>query len=344
MKTKFILFFMACTIMFACKKNYPDLEDGIYAEFNTSMGTMLIKLTYEKTPVTVANFVALAEGNHPKVKDEFKGMRFYDGIIFHRVMDNFMIQGGDPSGNGSGGPGYRFLDEINEELIHDKAGILSMANSGPGTNGSQFFITEVPTPWLDGKHTVFGFMVEGFEVHDKISNVKTAIANRPEKDIVIKKLRILRVGSKAKEFDAPSTWNEMEPKLFILAEEKRRKKLDDISKGFAVTESGIRYNIKNSTKGKTPKKGNKVKVHYSGKLIDGDEFDSSYKANKPFEFNVEMGQVIKGWDESLKILKVGEKGTFIIPGDLGYGPKGYPGVIPPNATLIFEIELLEILD
>ena len=159
MKTKFAIFFLVCSMVFACDNNYSnyqDLEDGLYAEFNTSMGVMLIKLTYDKTPVTVANFVALAEGNHPKVDNDFKGKKFYNGIIFHRVIDKFMIQGGDPSGDGTGGPGYKFLDEIDLTLRHDKPGVLSMANSGPGTNGSQFFITEVPTPHLDGKHTVFG--------------------------------------------------------------------------------------------------------------------------------------------------------------------------------------------
>ena len=146
MKTNFIIFFLACSMIFACNNNNLDLDDGLYAEFKTSMGTMLIKLTYEKTPVTVANFVALAEGNHPKVDNDFKGIKFYDGIIFHRVIDKFMIQGGDPLGDGTGGPGYKFLDEIDLSLKHDKPGVLSMANSGPGTNGSQFFITEVATP------------------------------------------------------------------------------------------------------------------------------------------------------------------------------------------------------
>ena len=187
--------------MFACNDTNNDLEDGLYAEFDTTMGVILVKLTYEKTPVTVANFVALAEGNHPKVREEYKGIKFYDGLIFHRVINNFMIQGGDPVGNGSGGPGYKFLDEFDQSLLHNKSGVLSMANSGPGTNGSQFFITEVPTPHLDFKHSVFGQVVEGIEIQDEISNVKTAIANRPEKDIIIKKLTIIRKGSKAKKFD-----------------------------------------------------------------------------------------------------------------------------------------------
>jgi len=344
MKTKFILFFMVCSVMFACNDTNNDLEDGLYAEFDTTMGVILVKLTYEKTPVTVANFVALAEGNHPKVREEYKGIKFYDGLIFHRVINNFMIQGGDPVGNGSGGPGYKFLDEFDQSLLHDKSGVLSMANSGPGTNGSQFFITEVPTPHLDFKHSVFGQVVKGIEIQDEISNVKTAIANRPEKDIIIKKLTIIRKGSKAKKFDAVETWNEMEPKLLMIQQQKAQDEIDRISKGFTTTDSGLKYKINKPTDGANAKNGDKVRVHYSGKLTNGSEFDSSFKRNKPFEFIVGEGRVIKGWDEALKILKLGENATFVIPSNLGYGARGAGGVIPPNATLVFEIELLEILD
>tara|TARA_B110000003_G_scaffold176185_1_gene175666 strand:+ start:6089 stop:7081 length:993 start_codon:yes stop_codon:yes gene_type:complete len=330
--------------MFACNDTNNDLEDGLYAEFDTTMGVILVKLTYEKTPVTVANFVALAEGNHPKVREEYKGIKFYDGLIFHRVINNFMIQGGDPVGNGSGGPGYKFLDEFDQSLLHDKSGVLSMANSGPGTNGSQFFITEVPTPHLDFKHSVFGQVVKGIEIQDEISNVKTAIANRPEKDIIIKKLTIIRKGSKAKKFDAVETWNEMEPKLLMIQQQKAQDEIDKISKGFTTTDSGLKYKINKPTDGANAKNGDKVRVHYSGKLTNGSEFDSSFKRNKPFEFIVGEGRVIKGWDEALKILKLGENATFVIPSNLGYGARGAGGVIPPNATLVFEIELLEILD
>ena len=245
MKTKFITFFLACSMIFACDNKNKDLDDGLYAEFSTSMGTMLIKLTYEKTPVTVANFVALAEGNHPKVDNDFKGKKFYNGIIFHRVIDNFMIQGGDPRGDGTGGPGYKFLDEIDLSLKHDKPGVLSMANSGPGTNGSQFFITEVPTPHLDGKHTVFGHIIEGLEVQDAISNVETAVANRPVKDVVINKVKIIRVGSKAKKYDAVKTWNEMEPNLVKIQEKKMADelfKLDSLSEIVRLNNKKFRKN------------------------------------------------------------------------------------------------------
>lgn len=226
-------FFLLALLMSAtsCNNQYPDLEDGLYAEFVTNKGTMVAKLYHEKAPVTVANFVALAEGNHPMVADSFKGKKYYDGIIFHRVIDKFMIQGGDHTGTGSGDPGYKFEDEFHPDLKHDKSGILSMANSGPNSNGSQFFITEVPTPSLDafkpdgslkkcgpfpggGCHTVFGELVKGLEIQDSISNVKTAPqGNKPVEDVVIQNLNIIRIGLAAKSFDAPKMFTEELPKL-----------------------------------------------------------------------------------------------------------------------------------
>jgi len=349
MKFKFILFFLLNSIIFSCNNQYNELEDGIYAEINTSLGKILIQLNYKETPVTVANFIALSKGTHPDVKQQFKEKKFYNGLIFHRVMDKFMIQGGCPLGNGSGNPGYTFDDEINPNLKHDKPGILSMANSGPATNGSQFFITEVPTPWLDGKHTVFGQVISGIEIQDKISNVKTAIANRPEDDVTINAVNIIKIGESANNFDEVSVWINEEPEL-----EKRRieiekakreelnKQLEKLSVGYTTTASGLKYKILVTTKNKKAVNGNNVRVHYTGKLTDGNIFDSSMRRNSPFEFKIGEGRVIKGWDEALKILRVGEKGSFIIPSYLAYGPRGAGGVIPPNATLIFEIELLEI--
>jgi len=349
MKLKFILFFLINSILFSCNNQYNELEDGVYAEINTSLGKMLIQLNYKETPVTVANFIALSKGTHPDVKQDFKEKKFYNGLIFHRVMDKFMIQGGCPLGNGSGNPGYTFDDEINPILKHDKPGILSMANSGPATNGSQFFITEVPTPWLDGKHTVFGQVISGIEIQDKISNVKTAIANRPENDVIINSINIIKIGESANNFDEVSVWINEEPKLQkrrIEIEKSKReelnKQLEKLSKGYTTTASGLKYKILVSTKNKKAVNGNNVKVHYTGKLMDGNIFDSSLRRNLPFEFKIGEGRVIKGWEEALQILRVGEKASFIIPSNLAYGPRGAGGVIPPNATLIFEIELLEI--
>ncbi|WP_179336560.1 peptidylprolyl isomerase [Winogradskyella ludwigii] len=214
----------------SCQARYSDLEDGLYAEIVTSKDTMVAKLFFEKAPVTVANFVALAEGTHPLVEEEFKGKPFYDDLTFHRVMNNFMIQGGDPTGTGTGDPGYKFEDEIIEELKHDKPGMLSMANSGVNSNGSQFFITEKATPWLDGYdaegmikdcsnprvacHAVFGELVKGLAILDTISNVKVQPrSNKPLEDVVIKKISIIRKGSAAKKFDAPKVFTEELPKI-----------------------------------------------------------------------------------------------------------------------------------
>lgn len=375
MKTKFITFFLACSMIFACDNKNKDLDDGLYAEFSTSMGTMLIKLTYEKTPVTVANFVALAEGNHPKVDNDFKGKKFYNGIIFHRVIDNFMIQGGDPRGDGTGGPGYKFLDEIDLSLKHDKPGVLSMANSGPGTNGSQFFITEVPTPHLDGKHTVFGHIIEGLEVQDAISNVETAVANRPVKDVVINKVKIIRVGSKAKKYDAVKTWNEMEPNLVKIQEKKMADelfKLDSLSeivrlnnkkfrKNAIKLKSGVEINFIKKGGGIKPLDGDEILIYYEGYLAaNGVLFGTNRKdimisyeryskdaENKGWydplkvPFSNQM-QLIEGFKEALMMMSVGDKVYTFIPSQLGYGSKAQGNMIPANSDLEFIIELIDI--
>ena len=185
------LLIMIVTFACAAKDQYPE---GLYAKINTTKGTILIKLEMEKTPMTVANFVGLAEG---KIKNNKKpnGTPFYDGIKFHRVIANFMIQCGDPTGTGAGEIGYAFKDEFDASLKHDRAGTLSMANKGPATNSSQFFITHKDTPWLDGKHTVFGYVIEGLSTID-------LIAQGDE----ITTVEIIRSGKAANKFDAPSVF------------------------------------------------------------------------------------------------------------------------------------------
>ncbi len=314
--------------------NINNLPEGIYAKIKTNKGDILARLEYEKTPGTVANFIALAEGNHPTVAEAHKDKKYYNGLRFHRVIDNFMIQGGDPTGSGAGGPGYKFDDEIHPELKHDSAGILSMANAGPGTNGSQFFITHEATPWLDGKHTVFGKVIEGQDVVNKISQGDQ-----------MQSIEIIRVGEKAQQFDAPAEFikfNNAKEERIKKAKAEADAKLNKLAEGFERTKSGLRYKITHkSGSGKKPEKGKNVAVHYVGKLTDGTVFDNSYGRGEPIEFPIGIGYVIPGWDEGIRLLEEGDKATFIIPSYLAYGESGAGGVIPPNATLIFDVELVK---
>ena len=309
------------------------MENGIYAKFNTTKGEILVQLTYDKTPGTVGNFVALAEGNLEN-KAKKQGIPFYNGLKFHRVIPDFMIQGGDPDGRGTGGPGYKFDDGFHPDLKHDRPGVLSMANSGPGTNGSQFFITHIPTNWLDNKHTVFGYVVEGQDVVDAI-----------EGEDIMDSVEIIRVGDEAE------NWNAVE--AFRSFEGNRKKKMDaereagdaemeKLAAGFEKTESGLRYKMIQKGSGKKAENGKTVSVHYEGSLPNGKVFDSSYKRKNPIEFPLGEGNVIEGWDEGIALLQVGDKARFVIPSHLGYGESGAGGVIPPNSVLIFDVELMDV--
>ena len=306
------------------------MENGIYANFSTNKGRILLKLTHDKTPGTVGNFVALAEGNLANQAKK-EGVRYYDGLTFHRVIPDFMIQGGCPQGTGTGDPGYKFDDEFHPELKHDAPGVLSMANAGPGTNGSQFFITHIPTPWLDQKHTVFGHVIEGQDVVD-------AIAQGDK----IESVEILRVGEAAESWDAVKAFEAFRSGK-AEREAAERKALEatlaSLSEGFEKTPSGLRYKIMESGNGGKPAKGQRVAVHYKGALLDGTVFDSSFERNEPIEFALGTGQVIPGWDEGISLLSVGDKARFIIPSELAYGSRGAGGVIPPDAVLVFDVSL-----
>ena len=340
------------------KEMYASLNDGLYANFQTSKGNMIVKFEDQDAPVTVANFVGLAEGKIDN-KAKAKGVPFYDGTIFHRVIKDFMIQGGDPQGTGMGDPGYKFEDEKNS-LEHTGKGILSMANSGPNTNGSQFFITEVATPWLDGRHTIFGKVVNGIEVVDAIANVEKGAQDKPKTDVVLEKVSVFYKGDAYKNYDAAKLFNEGKSKIQennkaitakIEADKKKKeaefaanqqKLVDDLKAGMQVTPSGLYYKITKTTAGAVPQKGDQVSVHYAGKLVDGTEFDSPFKRNQPIDIAIGIGQVIKGWDEGILLLKEGETATLLIPSELGYGSAGAGGVIPPNAWLIFDVELVKV--
>lgn len=312
--------------------------DGLYAKFETNKGDIYTVLEYKKTPMTVANLVGLAEG---KIKNTAKaeGVPYYDGLKFHRVIPNFMIQGGCPLGTGTGDPGYKFADEFDETLKHTGPGILSMANAGPGTNGSQFFITHVETPWLDGKHTVFGHVVQGQDVVNKIAG-----------DDTLKKLVILRKGKEAEAFDGAGTFTKeqagMAAKIAAkekAAEEARAKANEAVLKEFAAgktTASGLKYIVLKEGTGATPVATSNVKVHYTGTFTDGKVFDSSVQRGQPIDFG--LNQVIPGWTEGVQLMKEGAKYKFFIPYKLGYGEQGYPGAIPPKSDLLFEVELIKI--
>ena len=311
------------------------MENGIYAKITTAKGDILIQLTYQLTPATVGNFVALAEGTMKNTQKPL-GTPYYDGLTFHRVIPNFMIQGGCPLGTGTGDPGYRFDDEFHPSLKHNKAGVISMANAGAGTNGSQFFITHLPTPWLDNKHTVFGQVIEGQNVVDTIAQGDK-----------IEKITIIRVGEEAEKWDALKAFNSLnEAKAARLAEQKRKNE-EAFAKeieGFDKTESGLYYKITQHGNGKKPQAGQKVAVHYTGMLLDKSVFDSSYSRRQPLNFTVGVGQVIEGWDEGILLLHEGDKARLVIPSDLAYGASGAGGVIPPQDPLIFVVELVKVND
>jgi cyclophilin family peptidyl-prolyl cis-trans isomerase len=309
------------------------MKDGIYAKMTTDKGEILICLHHNETPGTVGNFVALAEGTQPN-NSKLDGKPYYNGLTFHRVIPDFMIQGGDPDGTGAGGPGYQFDDEFHPDLKHSGPGVLSMANAGPGTNGSQFFITHVETPWLDNKHTVFGNVVDGMDVVNSIAQGD-----------LMKTIEIVRIGNEAEQWNAIESFNRFngsKKEREAETEKAQKELLEKLSAGFMETQSGLRYNIIENGAGEKPEKGQTVAVHYKGMFSDGDVFDSSYQRGNPIEFPIGLGHVIVGWDEGILLLNKGDKARFVIPSDLGYGSQGAGGVIPPNATLIFDVELVDI--
>jgi peptidyl-prolyl cis-trans isomerase A (cyclophilin A) len=331
------------------KEEFKNLEDGLYAKMTTNHGAMTIKLYEEEAPMTVANFVGLAEGTKEN-NAKAKGVPYYDGIVFHRVIKDFMIQGGDPDGIGTGGPGYDFEDEIDPSLKHDKKGVLSMANAGPGTNGSQFFITEVPTPWLDGRHTIFGQVIEGLEVVDSISNVEKTPSDKPVVPVVIEKVEIARKGDKYAKYDGNKAFDEAKAnhaKKQAEAEAKKQAEAEavitrqkELEAKAISTESGLKYVILEEGKGEIPAHGEAIQTHYTLRLANGEKLDSSYDRNQPLDVQVGVTGLIQGWMEALTLFKKGTKVFLIIPSELGYGARGAGGVVPANATLYFDMEVL----
>jgi len=367
-KNLFLLLFI-CIATISCKEEHTDLPDGLYAKIETNKGTIITQLEFTKTPVTVANFVTLVEGKNPFVNKKYEDKPFFNGLTFHRVISGFMIQAGDPDADGSGGPGYKFKDEFSD-LRHDRPGILSMANAGPGTNGSQFFITHVPTPNLDMKHTVFGSVIgEGIDIVNSIQGGD-----------VMNSVTIIRIGEAAKKFDAVkvfrdyvATDEENQKKQVIIDAENKRlydEKYKSVKDSKAISlaalkvesqksPTGLQYKILKKGSGKKPSAGSVAFINYTGFLKNGEMFDSSVEAQAksfgkfdqrksdagqyhpiPFTIGRKEG-LIPGFIEGLEKLSFGDKAVLFIPSHLGYGPQGAGDLIPPNADIIFEIELLE---
>jgi cyclophilin family peptidyl-prolyl cis-trans isomerase len=366
MKNTFLLLATFFILISSCKSSqYTHLGDGIYADIKTNKGDIIVKLEHDKTPVTVANFISLAEGTSPFVSDQYKEKKYYNGLTFHRVMKDFMIQGGDPTATGTGNPGYRFKDEIVDSLKHDKAGILSMANGGPKTNGSQFFITLKPTPWLDGMHTVFGEVIEGMAVVDSIGVTKTAAKDKPVVDVVMNSVEIIRNGKEAKNFDAVKIMSDYfateEAEIAAMIKMKKDLAAEMMTQKNSVEAlpSGLKILILNKGNGAKPKVGQKVLINYAGYLEDGSMFDSNYEAVArnynvydedrkvgggyepyPMDFSPDA-RLIPGFKEGMMSMNVGDKIRVFIPPHLGYGQQG-SGPIPPNANLVFDLEMVDL--
>ena len=354
---KIFLRLIVLTVIISCKTQHPDLESGLYADIQTNKGSILLKLAYDKAPITVANFVSLSEGKNSKVSEEFRSKKYYNGIRFHRVIADFMIQGGDPTGSGSGGPGYQFDDEFSD-LTHKGPGILSMANSGPGTNGSQFFITHKATPWLDGKHSVFGEVIKGQEVVDSI-----------EQDDLIEDVIIIRKGKEARQFDASEVFTSYFEQRETIAKENEIKlnairqqnllKFEALKSKSTKTASGLQYQITYKGKGTPVKSTNNTTVHYAVYFTDGTLLETSKleiaeannavnmqrkNANQYNPIPARVGPedaMIEGFKEGLRLLRMGDQAILFLPYDIAYGEKGVQG-IPPQSDLIFEIEIVSV--
>lgn len=344
---KSVKFLLVFAILFAaCKSKYPALENGLYADIQTNKGDILIKLHHKDVPMTVANFISLAEGTNPKLEHSKQGIPFYDGLKFHRVIPNFMIQSGDPTGTGAGNAGFKFSDEFpltdEGELIykHDKAGVLSMANSGPGTNSSQFFITHKDTPWLDGKHSIFGQVHVGQSVVDSI-----------QQNDVINKIDIIRIGSKAEKFNAPKVFTD-ELKNQVARKMEREKKLEEVRKRFqkkmgidgaTKTDSGLQFLQLQEGNGKKVNPNIPTTVNYTIYMANGTKVQSTLDTNEPFTFTIndKNRPLIPGWKEGALLMSEGEKARLFIPSYLGYGSHGM-GPISPNMDLIFDLEIIKV--
>lgn len=381
---KYLKLLLLILFIFSCNSaKYEGLKDGLYAEIQTNKGDILLELYYEDVPMTVASFVSLAEGNNNKVPDSIKGKKYYDGIRFHRVVNNFIIQAGDPTETGKGFPGYRFgdefpVDETNEYIYsHNDYGMLSMGNSGPDTNGSQFFITNTPSQHLDGKHTVFGKSIinslqlkelkkqfsDTLILRKAIDSLRLAVVNSIVQFDTIKTIKIIRIGDDAKKFDAPKVLEE-EMVLYELGEEGRQKIKDAIEEkryndyvanknafyskldesNAIKTASGLGFLVlKSNPKGQKVVDFKTIKAHFSLFLADGKKIQSTEDTGAPLVFRLDNKQkrMITGFVEGLRMMREGEMARLFVPYYIGFGEAAY-GPLPAKSDLVFELEILEI--
>ena len=370
MKRNILFLLLFVSLFYSCRDEEDYLPDGIYAKIETNKGNIFLELDYKRAPITVANFITLTEGNNSYLATAYKKNRpFYDGAKFYRVVKGFVIQTGDPEGTGFGDAGYHFKDEISDQIF-DKEGVLAMANNGPGTNSSQFFITRNPTPWLNGKHTVFGHVInEGMKV-----------VNTIEQGDVVNSITILRKGEASKKFNAIKTFddyyiieskNQKIQKINELQKEKKYyekygktivDKLNyfgNLNRKAKKTVSGLRYIITQKGNGKKPAKGTMVKVNYTVFSESGDLYETSLenvaiafgkfnseraaqKGYQPIIFEVgKRDGILPGFTEGLDKMSYGDKAVLFIPSHLGYASGGAKNIIPPHTNLIFEIELIK---
>jgi peptidylprolyl isomerase len=326
---------------------------GLYAVFETSLGDIVCRLEHERTPVTVGNFVGLAEGawdtRDPRTGASMR-RRFYDGSSFHRVVPGFVVQGGDPTGDGRGDPGYTFANEFVTALRHDRAGVLSMADAGSDRNGSQFFITLSPAPFLDDRQTVFGHVVDGMDVVERVARQPLGVDARPLTPVVIEHVRIVRSGETARAFDAAAAF-ERRDSLRQSRDAQRAERQAAFQarvtqeRARAVrSSSGLLFVVLQPGRGVPPRPGDTISAHLTGWLAsDGTRFWSTHDQGLPFRVVVGQKRVIPAWEETYLAMRPGEKRFLIVPPELGWGEAGNPGAgVPAGASLVFEIELLAV--
>ena len=382
MQKIFFIFLIFVVFMRCTPKEYASLKAGIYAEIKTNKGNILLELYAENVPKTVANFIALVEGTNSKLIDSLKGKNFYEGIIFHRVVPNFIIQGGGFTPKGRRAAGYLFGDEFPRNEIgnvlykHNDQGVLSMANAGPTTNNSQFFITHRAIPHLDGKHSVFGKTIinsvelkklqkihtDSLQLKKAIDVTRMAIVNKVSQNDTIHTVKIIRVGAKAKGFNASEIFDvevanfnksledqlkeahKVEEKIYAVYLEKKKAFLIEKEEAKAKeTGTGLRILKLKKTKGKRVVATKNVTANYTLYIADGKRMQSSEDMGKPivFDLNNRQKPMISGLREGLLSMRVGEKSRFFIPYAIGFGTQK-SGPFPAKSDLIFEVEILKI--